>query len=59
MSLDYGQNSLIFRGPIVWNGLDKKTHEISKTADFKVAVKSKSSTKALRQISFIKGTLCK
>jgi hypothetical protein len=42
MNTDFGRNSLNFRGPIVWNSLDKKTHDVDNIEHFKIALKSNS-----------------
>jgi hypothetical protein len=54
MNTNFGRNSLIFRGPIVWNNLDKKTRDVDKIELFKTALKKIH--KAMKQTSFIKGT---
>lgn len=53
MNIEIGRQSLFFRRPILWDGLNHETKIQDDVARFKVALKKCN----LEQISFMKGTL--
>ena len=52
---EIGQNSLRFRGPVVWNRLPKDTRECKSLQSFKFQLKREK--KCVDDISFEKGTV--
>lgn len=52
MNIEIGRQSLFFRRPILWDGLNRETKIQDDVARFKVALKKCN----LEQISFMKGT---
>ena len=55
-NLELGRDSLLFRGPVVWNCLDKNARKSENIDTFKRVLKSSSNKTALEKVSFIKGT---
>ena len=53
MNTEFGRQSLIFRGPVVWNGLNNNTRNPVNKDLFKSTLKQ---CKEIDQISFQKGT---
>ena len=53
MNTEFGRQSLIFRGLVVWNGLNSNTTNLVNKDRFKSALKQ---CKEIDQISFQKGT---
>ena len=51
-----GRDSLLFRGPVVWNCLDKTARECENIGTFKRVLKTPTNKAALAKIPFIKGT---
>ena len=49
----FGRQSLIFRGPVFWNGLNSNTRNLVNKDQFKNALKK---YRDIDQISFTKGT---
>ena len=52
VNIEIGRQSLFFRRPILWDGLNRETKIQDDVARFKVALKKCN----LEQISFMKGT---
>jgi len=52
LNTEFGRQSLFFRGPILWNGINNEAKIQDDVARFKVALKKCN----LEQISFMKGT---
>ena len=55
MNIEIGRQSLFFRRPVLWDGLNHETKIQDDVARFKVALKKCN----LEQISFMKGTCVK
>ena len=55
-SLELGRDSLLFRGPVVWNCLDKNARKCENIDTFKRVLKTPTNKAALEKVSFIKGT---
>ena len=55
-SLELGRDSLLFRGPFVWNCLNKTPRECENIDEFKSVLKTSSNITALQKMSFSKGT---
>lgn len=53
MNTEFGRQSIIFRGPVIWNGLNSKIRNLVNKDQFKNALKK---CKGVDQISFTKGT---
>ena len=53
MNTEFGKQSLIFRGPVVWNSLNENIRKPVNINQFKAAIKK---CKAMDDVSFIKGT---
>ena len=53
MNTEFGKQSLIFRGPVVWNSLSENIRKPVNINQFKAAIKK---CKAMDDVSFIKGT---
>jgi hypothetical protein len=51
---ELGRNSLDFRGPIIWNSLDRGTRNIKDLNSFKRVIKKNKKT--IDQVTFIRGT---
>ena len=54
--LDGGRDSALFRGPVVWNCLDKAARDCENIGTFKRALRISDSKIALQKVSFVKGT---
>jgi hypothetical protein len=51
---EFGRQSLYFRGPVVWNNLDRNIRNSESLSTFKSALKKRS--KLIKSITFAKGT---
>ena len=51
---EFGRQSLFFRGPVVWNNLDRNARNSERIDTFKSILKKNS--KVIQSISFVKGT---
>ena len=55
-NLELGRDSLLFRGPVVWNCLDKNARKCENIETFKRVLKTATNKAALEKVSFVKGT---